>query len=221
MVAGHIIMLEPTGVGASLAAGEILFSLSQHKQATGRGKVFMGRVGYAIPRLPSGRESFSPNTSYYDGPRPDNKWDFLPGPPTLAVEVRDEFAPLSDSDRAAKRADYFAAGTLVVWDVDPDTETVHVYRPEAPEQPTHVSAGGDRRRRAGGAGLADGGGRRFRRVTDGVGQACWWSAMRMPKATASRLVATRRASASVRVPCRWRSRMCLSKVCIPFWPVAM
>ena len=28
---------------------------------------------------------------------------------------------------AAKRADYFAAGTLVVWDVDPLAETVAVY----------------------------------------------------------------------------------------------
>ena len=36
---------------------------------------------------------------------------------------------------AAKRADYFAAGTLVVWDVDPVAETVAVYRADAPTQP--------------------------------------------------------------------------------------
>lgn len=35
-----------------------------------------------------------------------------------------------------KRFDYFRAGTLVVWDVDPVAETVAVYRHDAPEQPT-------------------------------------------------------------------------------------
>ena len=36
---------------------------------------------------------------------------------------------------AAKRADYFAAGTLAVWDVDPEAETVAVYRAETPTSP--------------------------------------------------------------------------------------
>ena len=38
---------------------------------------------------------------------------------------------------AAKRADYFAAGTLVVWDVDVlNDEVVRVYRATDPEHPT-------------------------------------------------------------------------------------
>ena len=36
---------------------------------------------------------------------------------------------------AAKRADYFIAGSEVVWDVDPVAETVAVYRRSAPNQP--------------------------------------------------------------------------------------
>jgi len=36
---------------------------------------------------------------------------------------------------AAKRADYFAAGTQVVWDVDPVAECVHLYRASQPAQP--------------------------------------------------------------------------------------
>jgi Uma2 family endonuclease len=31
---------------------------------------------------------------------------------------------------ALKRIDYFAAGTLVVWDVDPVAQTVTVHRPD-------------------------------------------------------------------------------------------
>ena len=38
---------------------------------------------------------------------------------------------------AEKRADYFAAGTLVVWDVDVLRErVVRVYRADAPDRPT-------------------------------------------------------------------------------------
>lgn len=56
----------------------------------------------------------------------------------LAVEVRSEndYGDAAEADMAAKRADYFAAGTSVVWDVDPRTETVTVYRSTAPEEPT-------------------------------------------------------------------------------------
>jgi Uma2 family endonuclease len=56
---------------------------------------------------------------------------FLEGAPAFAVEVRSEgdYGPAAEQEMANKRADYFAAGTLVVWDVDllsPDI--VRVYR---------------------------------------------------------------------------------------------
>ena len=46
---------------------------------------------------------------------------FVPGPPDFAVEVRSEgdYGPAAEAALAAKRAEYFEAGTLVVWDVDP------------------------------------------------------------------------------------------------------
>ena len=43
---------------------------------------------------------------------------------------------------AAKRADYFAAGTLVVWDVDVlEEDLVRVYRASEPESPTIYKRG--------------------------------------------------------------------------------
>jgi len=43
---------------------------------------------------------------------------------------------------AEKRADYFAAGTLVVWDVDLlNNDTIKVYRASAPDQPTMYRRG--------------------------------------------------------------------------------
>jgi hypothetical protein len=42
---------------------------------------------------------------------------------------------------AAKRADYFEAGSRVVWDVDPVAECVHAYRWDAPDQPVTFRRG--------------------------------------------------------------------------------
>ena len=42
---------------------------------------------------------------------------------------------------AAKRADYFEAGTKVVWDVDPEAQLILSYRSPTPDRPTVFSAG--------------------------------------------------------------------------------
>jgi Uma2 family endonuclease len=71
------------------------------------------------------------------GPRTRGK--FLQGAPVFAVEVRSEedYGPAAEREMAAKRRDYFAAGTQVVWDVDVlRSETVNVYRGSEPDQPT-------------------------------------------------------------------------------------
>src|SRR5262249_51230315 len=82
--------------------------------------------------------SFSPDASYYSGPLPANRMRFIEGPPTFAVELRSEndYGPAAEAELAAKRADYFQAGTLVVWDVDPQAETVACYRAAAPTTAT-------------------------------------------------------------------------------------
>jgi Uma2 family endonuclease len=51
---------------------------------------------------------------------------FIRGTPLFAVEVRSEcdYGKAAELAMAAKRADYFEAGTLVVWDVDPLARTV-------------------------------------------------------------------------------------------------
>ncbi len=68
---------------------------------------------------------------------------FIEGPPTFAVEVRSEnnYGPTAEAAMAAKRADYFEAGTLVVWDVDPQAERIHVYRSTDPGHPTTYGRG--------------------------------------------------------------------------------
>src|SRR5439155_21734711 len=92
---------------------------------------------------PSGRESFSPDAAYYLGHLPKNLMRFVDGPPTLGVEVRSasDYGAAAEEEMAEKRSDYFAARTLVVWDVDPVAECIHVYRATQPERPTTYRRG--------------------------------------------------------------------------------
>ena len=81
------------------------------------------------------RQSFSPDAAYYTGPNPG--MNFYAGAPVFAAEVGSEGNYGAEAELAQKRADYFAAGTLVVWDVDLlSDEVVRVYRASDPDHPT-------------------------------------------------------------------------------------
>jgi Uma2 family endonuclease len=137
LIGGRIVRIMPSGDLPSVVAFEIAVSLRAHAKNTGHGVAYPDGMGFAVPELPSGRESFSPDASYYVGTRPVNPMRFIEGPPTFAVEVRSEndYGGAAEQEMAAKRADYFAAGTAVVWDVDPLAQTVTVYRATAQTQP--------------------------------------------------------------------------------------
>jgi Uma2 family endonuclease len=143
LIGGRIIPLIPTGRRPHRIAFRITRSLVDHAEATGRGEAYGDNMGFAVPTLPSGRESFSPDAAYYDGRFPANDMRFINGPPAFAVEVRSEndYGPSADQAIAAKRADYFDAGTIVVWDVDPIAERIESYRADARDQPAVFTSG--------------------------------------------------------------------------------
>lgn len=137
LIGGRIEPLMATGRIPNRVAFRITRSLDDYASQTGIGEAYTDNMGFTIPELPSGRESFSPDASYYSGPMPANPMRFIEGPPTFAAEVRSEHdhgAP-AEAEMADKRADYFAAGTVVVWDVDPVAECIHVYKASDPTQP--------------------------------------------------------------------------------------
>jgi Uma2 family endonuclease len=138
LIGGRIVRYMAVGLEPNRIAGRIYRGLDDYAEARGGGIVGTDGLGYAVPELPSGRESFSPDASYYDGPLPANEMDFIPGPPTFAAEVRskNDYGPAVEREMAAKRADYFLSGTKVVWDVDPVAECIRVYRADDPDQPT-------------------------------------------------------------------------------------
>lgn len=144
LVGGRIIQSTPSGYLPSQVAFEIAMLLRAYAAALGRGIAFADGVGYAIrPPLASGRESFSPDASYYVGPPPPDGMKFVEGPPVLAVEVRSEgdYSTKAQVEIADKRADYFEAGTAVVWDVDPLAKTIIVYRATSPHHPQVFTSG--------------------------------------------------------------------------------
>jgi Uma2 family endonuclease len=138
LVRGRIKEFMPTGHLPGLVAFNIARSLFDHAARIGRGVAYPDNVGIAILELPSGRESFCPDASYFAGPPPADKMRFVEGPPTFAAEVRSQgdYGAAAEAEMADKRADYFAAGTAVVWDVDPLAQCIHVHKPDDPSQPT-------------------------------------------------------------------------------------
>jgi len=143
LIAGRIVPLMPTGFRPGQIGGRIYSSLDAYARRTGRGVALPDNVGFAVPKLSSGRQSFAPDVSYSLGPPPDDAMDFFEGPPTLAVEVRSkgDYGPAADAEMAAKRADYFEAGTAVVWDVDPVAEVVRVHEAASPDRPSTFGRG--------------------------------------------------------------------------------
>jgi Uma2 family endonuclease len=122
IVNGELVVMEPTGFLPSRAAAAIFESLREYERRTGRGFAIPDNAGFVVD-LPH-RSSFSPDAAFYVGEPSGMK--FLRGAPIFAVEVRSEsdYGPAAEKQIEHKRADYFAAGTLVVWDVDLLSEQV-------------------------------------------------------------------------------------------------
>ena len=144
LIDGEIVRMSPTGGIPGRASGEVYMALRDYERSGDRGYAFPDNVGFVVD-LPR-RGSFSPDAAFHRGPLQGGK--FMEGAPVFAAEVRGEsdygpkYGPKAERDLMEKRADYFAAGTLVVWDVDVLREgVVGVYRAEDPDTPTLYRSG--------------------------------------------------------------------------------
>ncbi len=134
LVDGKLVPLMPTGGDPGYAGDEIFVALREYVRQTGFGRAVSDNKGFRVT-LPH-RESFSPDAALYIGPNPGMK--FYDGAPIFAAEVRSErdYGPEAEHTLARKRSDYFAVGTLVVWDIDLLSEAVvRAYRASDPAQP--------------------------------------------------------------------------------------
>jgi Uma2 family endonuclease len=133
IVDGRVMLMSPTGRKPGRAGYRICRSLELMEKKLD-GFAYPDNVAFLCD-LPN-RKSFSPDAAF-SAEAPDMKFGNIA--PLFAAEVRsdEDYGPAAERKMAAKRADYFAAGTKVVWDVDLLSEdAVRVYRAESPEQPT-------------------------------------------------------------------------------------
>ena len=133
LVNGEIILMSPTGGLPGYAGDEIFSSLHEYSKRRKFGRAVGDNKAFVVD-LPH-RKSFSPDAAFHVGA--DTGMKFFDCAPVFAVEVRSEsdYGPRAERRMAKKRADYFAAGTLVVWDVDLLSEdVVRVYRSGEPER---------------------------------------------------------------------------------------
>ncbi len=134
LVNGEIVHMSPTGDAPNYAALEIAVSLREYARRTGTGRAVSDNAAFRV-NLPH-RQSFSPDAAFHTGKPTGMK--FFEEAPVFAVEVRSEndYGARAEKQIIAKRADYFAAGTLVVWDVDLlSDDVVRVYRASDPNTP--------------------------------------------------------------------------------------
>jgi Uma2 family endonuclease len=134
IVNGEIVHMSPAGFMPGYAGGEVFVSLREYSRRTGAGLAVGDNKAFRVD-LPR-RKTFSPDAAFFTGASSGMK--FFEGAPAFAVEVRSEgdYGPRAERRLAEKRADYFAAGTRVVWDVDLlSEEVVRVYRADDPERP--------------------------------------------------------------------------------------
>ena len=127
LVRGEIIRLEPEGAEHGVVTARIGRLLDEYVEAHALGVSCGAETGFILQRDPDVVRA--PDAAFVASGRipetgvPVGYWPFAPD---LAVEV------VSPSDRLAdvhaKIVDYLAAGTRLVWLVEPETRMVHVYR---------------------------------------------------------------------------------------------
>lgn len=133
LVNGELVLMAAAGYRHGRVALRIAASLLEYECRTGRGHALPDNVGFIVD-LPH-RRSFSPDAAFATQVVTDTLVD---GAPVFAVEVRsqDDYGLSAERAMEQKRADYFSAGTQVVWDVDTiRDQAVRVYRASDPAQP--------------------------------------------------------------------------------------
>jgi Uma2 family endonuclease len=134
LVNGEIVEMPPAGDDPGRASLKVAARLLIHEERTGSGRAYPDGTGFHV-NLPH-RKLFSPDVAWHTGP--GTGMEFLEGAPVFAVEVRSktDYGPRAEWALREKRADYFACGTLVVWDVDLQSEEViKSYKANDPENP--------------------------------------------------------------------------------------
>ena len=128
LVAGRLIQVAPSAWFPGVVAANLLGEMSPHVRRNQLGICGTADSGLVLRRGPDTVRA--PDVWFVRADRipVEVRDEFFPGSPDLAVEV------LSPSDRFAavveKALDYLAAGTRLVWVIDPKGRTAAVFHPD-------------------------------------------------------------------------------------------
>ena len=127
LVAGFVISEPPASFRHGDIAAEVFLRLSEFVREADLGRVVSTETGFLLARDPDTVRA--PDVAFVSRTtiaRAGSFSGFFPGPPDLAVEV------LSPSERPAdvhaKVGDFLAAGSRLLWVVDPARRQVRVHR---------------------------------------------------------------------------------------------
>ena len=123
-IAGELIPRMPTSLTHSRISVTLILSLGSHVRENQLGDIHVSSAGFRV-----GERMLIPDIAFVSNSRiPDDMNKAAPIPPDLAVEV---VSPTDVFDRiVSKTFAYLAAGTQLVWVIEPKSETVMVYRSE-------------------------------------------------------------------------------------------
>jgi Uma2 family endonuclease len=127
LVKGEIRTMAPSGFDHGAIIDNLHVLLSTHVRAKKLGRVLGAETGFKLAKNPDtvrGADiSFITAARLPARGRPVGFWD---GAPDLAVEVISPTDTLKEVEE--KAGDYVAAGTRLVWVVNPRTRTITIYR---------------------------------------------------------------------------------------------
>jgi Uma2 family endonuclease len=130
LIDGKVIQMSPAGHSHGKIAARLLGLVWQHVTKHSMGEIYTAETGFIYP---DGKTVRAPDVMFVSTARipadlpPDG---YLTVAPDFAVEV------VSFNDRLSnmlKKAESFiAAGVKLAWVVDPESQSVHVYKPDQP-----------------------------------------------------------------------------------------
>ena len=123
-IEGELIPRMPTSLKHSRVSVTLILSLGSHVRENQLGDIHVSSAGFRV-----GERMLIPDIAFVSNSHiPDDMNKAAPIPPDLAVEV---VSPTDVLDRIVSKAfAYLAAGTQLVWVIEPKSETVLVYRSE-------------------------------------------------------------------------------------------
>ena len=125
---GEVTEMAPAGADHGAIAMRAGYLVMEYVRRHGLGRTYAAETGFVLDEVR--QRVLGPDVAFVTRSRvpAGSQPGFFRGAPDLAVEVRSPSQSHPEMD--TKAAGYLAAGTRLVWVVDPDSRTVTVYRPD-------------------------------------------------------------------------------------------